>query len=162
MAYTHIARNVIATSPTTRLRGAATLAGHVLVDDFANIGAFSGCVHQFCRVGKVRLHWRLSGGLFTEVIRFCTRRPRQLRAHYGIKHIGLIRLRPFSSGANRETASGLSSPVHPNTSRALAQIERDASLQSDEVRYVVEFIRSSKRGVGLRRPSRRLEEVVED
>ena len=36
------------------------------------------------------------------------------------------------------------------------------TLQSEEVRYVLEFIRSSKRGVGLRRPSRRLEEVLED
>jgi hypothetical protein len=52
--------------------------------------------------------------------------------------------------------------MHWNTSRALAQIERDATLQASEVRYVVEFIRSSKRGVGLRRPSRRVEEVVDD
>ena len=35
-------------------------------------------------------------------------------------------------------------------------------LHCPEIRYLVDFIRSSKRGVGLRRPSRRLEEVVED
>jgi hypothetical protein len=44
----------------------------------------------------------------------------------------------------------------------VAQIDRDPALQCAEVRYVVDFIRSSKRGVGLRRPSRRLEEVVEE
>jgi hypothetical protein len=52
--------------------------------------------------------------------------------------------------------------LHSNTSRAIAQIERDPTLRTEEVRYLVEFIRTSSRGVGLRRPSRRLEEVVEE
>jgi acyl-[acyl carrier protein]--UDP-N-acetylglucosamine O-acyltransferase len=52
--------------------------------------------------------------------------------------------------------------LHSNTSRALTQIERDPSLRCAEVQYLVEFIRTSKRGVGLRRPSRRLEEVVDE
>ena len=29
----------------------ASLAGHVIIEDFAIIGALSG-VHQFCRIGK--------------------------------------------------------------------------------------------------------------
>ena len=33
------------------MANAATLAGHVVIEDRANIGAYSG-VHQFCRVGK--------------------------------------------------------------------------------------------------------------
>ena len=50
MAYTHIAHDCHIGSETI-FGNAATLAGHVLVEDFANIGAFSG-VHQFCRVGR--------------------------------------------------------------------------------------------------------------
>ncbi len=42
-----------------------------------------------------------------------------------------------------------------NTSRALELIERDASLRAPEVSYLVNFITSAKRGVILRRPSRR-------
>ena len=38
----------------------------------------------------------------------------------------------------------------------------DPSLKCPEVQYVVDFIQSSSRGVGLRRPSRRLEEVLEE
>ena len=49
-----------------------------------------------------------------------------------------------------------------NTSRALAQIDEDDTLQLPEVHYLVEFIRSSQRGVILRRATRRAEEMVAD
>ena len=49
-----------------------------------------------------------------------------------------------------------------NTTRALAQIEQDPDLACEEVQYLVDFIRNSKRGVVLRRGTRRLEELVED
>jgi hypothetical protein len=49
-----------------------------------------------------------------------------------------------------------------NTSRALTQIERDATLACPEVQYLIEFIRSSRRGALLRRPTRRTEEMVVD
>ncbi|HEY9461912.1 MAG TPA: hypothetical protein VIR54_02425, partial [Vicinamibacterales bacterium] len=49
-----------------------------------------------------------------------------------------------------------------NTTRALAQIEQDSTLSAPEVRYMVEFIRSSRRGVILRRAGRRAEELVAD
>ena len=47
-----------------------------------------------------------------------------------------------------------------NTTRALQQIEQDQSLACPEVQYLIDFIRSSQRGVILARaPSRRAEEV---
>jgi UDP-N-acetylglucosamine acyltransferase len=49
-----------------------------------------------------------------------------------------------------------------NTTRALLQMERDASLTAPEVKYLIDFIRSSRRGVILRRPTRRTEELVAD
>jgi UDP-N-acetylglucosamine acyltransferase len=49
MAQTHVAHDCQVGSQVI-FANAATLAGHVVVEDGATIGAFSG-VHQFCRVG---------------------------------------------------------------------------------------------------------------
>jgi hypothetical protein len=49
-----------------------------------------------------------------------------------------------------------------NTTRAMAQIEQDEALTAAEVRYLVDFIRTSQRGVILRRATRRAEELVAD
>ena len=40
--------------------------------------------------------------------------------------------------------------------------QQDVTLTSPEVRYLVDFIRTSQRGVILRRPTRRAEELVAD
>jgi len=49
-----------------------------------------------------------------------------------------------------------------NTTSALGQIERDRTLSCEDVQHLVEFIRTSRRGVILRRPTRRAEEVLAD
>ena len=49
MAYTHIAHDCIVGSRVV-FGNAATLAGHVTVEDFAILGGFT-LVHQFCRIG---------------------------------------------------------------------------------------------------------------
>ena len=157
MAYTHIAHDCHIGSETI-FGNAATLAGHVEVEDYANVGAFSG-VHQFCRVGK----YAFIGGysvVTKDALPFAKTVGNRARI-YGINTIGLIR-RGFSQDTLAKLRRAHRILLHANTSRAVAQIERDPGLQSPEVRYVIDFIRSSKRGVGLRRPSRRLEEVVEE
>src|SRR6201996_8673734 len=50
MAYAHVAHDV-RIGNHTQLGNAVTFAGHVIVEDWAVIEAFSG-VHQFCRIGK--------------------------------------------------------------------------------------------------------------
>src|SRR5919199_1070948 len=50
MAQAHIAHDSTL-GDRVIMANAATLAGHVIVEDGANIGAYSG-VHQFCRVGR--------------------------------------------------------------------------------------------------------------
>jgi UDP-N-acetylglucosamine acyltransferase len=157
MAYTHIAHDCHIGSETI-FGNAATLAGHVEVEDYANVGAFSG-VHQFCRVGK----YAFIGGysvVTKDALPFAKTVGNRARI-YGINTIGLIR-RGFSQDTIAKLRRAHRVLLHANTSRAVAQIERDPTLQSPEVRYVIDFIRSSKRGVGLRRPSRRMEEVVEE
>jgi UDP-N-acetylglucosamine acyltransferase len=157
MAYTHIAHDCHVGNETI-FANAATLAGHVLVEDYASIGAFSG-VHQFCRVGR---HAFIGGYsvVTRDALPFVKTVGNRARV-YGINTIGLIR-RGFPQDAITKLRRAYRYLLHSNTSRAIAQIEQDPSLQTPETRYLLEFIRSSRRGVGLRRPSRRLEEVVED
>ena len=157
MAYAHIAHDCHVGNDTIFGNG-ATLAGHVVVEDYANVGAFSG-VHQFCRVGR----YAFIGGysvVTKDALPFAKTVGNRARI-YGLNTIGLVRRR-FSQDAIAKLRRAYRHLLHSNTSRALAQIERDPALQCDEVQYVVDFIRTSSRGVGLRRPSRRLEEVVDD
>ncbi|WP_139557598.1 acyl-ACP--UDP-N-acetylglucosamine O-acyltransferase [Methylotetracoccus oryzae] len=50
MAYTHVAHDCVVGNRII-MANAASLAGHVEVDDFAILGGFS-LVHQFCRIGQ--------------------------------------------------------------------------------------------------------------
>ncbi len=157
MASAHVAHDCHVRNHTI-FGNAATLGGHVTVEDFATISAFSG-VHQFCRVGK---HAFIGG--FSVVTKDALPYAKTVgnRARiYGLNTIGLVR-RGFSPDAVAKLRRAFRYLLHSNTSRAIAQIERDPSLRTDEVAYLVEFIRTSSRGVSLRRPSRRLEEVVEE
>lgn len=157
MAYAHVAHDC-QIGHHTIFGNAATLAGHVVVEDYANVGAFSG-VHQFCRVGR----YAFIGGysvVTKDALPFAKTVGNRARI-YGLNTIGLVR-RKFSQDVIAKLRRAYRHLLHSNTSRALAQIERDPTLQCDEVTYVVDFIRSSKRGVGLRRPSRRLEEVMDE
>jgi UDP-N-acetylglucosamine acyltransferase len=157
MAYAHVAHDCRIGNDTIFGNG-ATLAGHVIVEDFANVGAFSG-VHQFCRVGR---HAFIGGYsvVTKDALPFAKTVGNRARI-YGLNTIGLAR-RKFSQDVIAKLRRAYRHLLHSNTSRALAQIERDPTLQCEEVRYVVDFIRSSSRGVGLRRPSRRLEEVMDE
>ncbi len=157
MAYAHVAHDCHVGHHTI-FGNAATLGGHVTVEDYATISAFSG-VHQFCRVGK---HAFIGGFsvITKDALPFAKTVGNRARI-YGLNTIGLVR-RKFSSDSITKLRRAYRYLLHSNTSRALAQIERDPSLRCDEVQYVVNFIRTSSRGVGLRRPSRRLEEVADE
>ena len=159
MAYAHVAHDCHVGTETIFANG-ATLAGHVLVEDYATIGAFSG-VHQFCRVGR---HAFIGGYsvVTKDALPFAKSVGNRARI-YGLNTIGLMR-RGFPpdviSKLKRTFRYLLQSKL--NTTGALRQIEQDRSLGCAEVGYLLEFIRSSRRGVILRRPSRRAEEVVAD
>jgi UDP-N-acetylglucosamine acyltransferase len=157
MAYAHIAHDCRVGNETIFANG-ATLAGHVLVEDHATIGAFSG-VHQFCRVGR---HAFIGGYsvVTKDALPFAKTVGNRARI-YGLNTIGLERRR-FSRDSIAKLRRAYRHLVHSNTSRALAQIEGDRSLKCDEVDYLVQFIKTSSRGVSLRRPSRRLEEAADE
>jgi UDP-N-acetylglucosamine acyltransferase len=157
MAYAHVAHDCHIGNETIFGNG-ATLAGHVIVEDYANVGAYSG-VHQFCRVGS---HAFIGGYsvVTKDALPYAKTVGNRARI-YGLNTIGLVR-RKFSQDAIAKLRRAYRYLLHSNTSRALAQIEQDPTLQCPEVQYVLDFIRTSKRGVGLRRPSRRLEEVMDE
>lgn len=159
MAYAHVAHDCTVGNHTIFGNG-ATLGGHVSVEDYATISALSG-VHQFCRVGE---HAFVGG--FSVVTRDALPYARTVgnRARvYGVNTIGLVR-RGFSPGVitqlKRVYRYLLQSKL--NTSQALERIQADKTLLCAEVDYLVNFIRSSERGVGLRRPGRRFDELVVD
>jgi UDP-N-acetylglucosamine acyltransferase len=159
MAYVHVAHDCEIGSSTVFGNG-ATLGGHVIVEDFATISAYSG-VHQFCRVGR---HAFIGGYsvVTKDALPFGKAVGNRARL-YGLNSIGLAR-RGFST----ETISQLKRAYRYllvsklNTARALAAIEHDPELDDPAVRYLVDFIRTSRRGVILRRPTRRAEEMVAD
>jgi UDP-N-acetylglucosamine acyltransferase len=157
MAYAHIAHDCHVGNHTIFGNG-ATLGGHVTVEDYATISALSG-VHQFCRVGR---HAFIGGFsvITKDALPYAKTVGNRARI-YGLNTIGLVR-RKFSSDSIAKLRRAFRHLLHSNTSRALAQIEHDPTLKCDEVQYLIDFIRTSSRGVGLRRPSRRLEEVGDE
>ncbi len=159
MAYVHIAHDCRVGNDTI-FGNMATLGGHVRVEDFANISAGSG-VHQFCRVGR----YAFVGGysvVTKDAVPFARTVGNRARI-YGLNTIGLMR-RGFPpeviSKLKRTFRYLLQSKL--NTTRALRQIAQDRSLACAEVEYLVDFIRTSERGVILRRATRRAEEMVAD
>ncbi len=160
MAYVHVAHDCQVGNHTI-FGPHATLGGHVTVSDHANISAGSA-VHQFCRVG---VHAFIGGySVVTKdalpYARTIGSRPARV---FGVNSIGLSR-RGFSAETIAQLKRAYRYLVQSklNTTRALLRIDEDATLGSPEVRELVSFIRSSKRGVILRRPSHRADELVAD
>ncbi len=160
MAYVHVAHDCHVGSHTI-FGPHATLGGHVDVEDYANVSAGSA-VHQFCRVGR----YGFIGGysvVTKDALPFARTIGSRPARIFGVNTIGLSR-----RGFTPETISQLKQAYRYliqsklNTSRALTRMEADGALGAPEVRYLIDFIRSSRRGVILRRPTRRAEELVAD
>jgi UDP-N-acetylglucosamine acyltransferase len=154
MAYVHVAHDCVVGHKTI-FGNAATLSGHVSVEDEANIGAFSA-VHQFCRVGRQAFIGGFSV-VTLDALPFVRTVGNRARV-YDLNTIGLER-----QGMPEATMTALKRAFRYllqsklNTTQALREIEQDETLRCAEVTYLVDFIRSSPRGVNLRRPSRQTE-----
>jgi UDP-N-acetylglucosamine acyltransferase len=160
MAYVHVAHDCHVHNDTI-FGPHATLGGHVTVEDYANISAGSA-VHQFCRVGR---HAFIGGYsvVTKDALPFgktVGSRPARI---FGLNSVGLSRrgVAPDVVVKLKRTFRYLLQSKL-NTTGALRQIERDRTLACAEVQYLIEFIRSSQRGVILRRATRRQEEVLAD
>jgi UDP-N-acetylglucosamine acyltransferase len=144
MAYVHIAHNCHLGSHIIMANG-ASLAGHVEIQDHASVGAFCG-IHQFCRIGAYSFLGSYSV-VNQDILPYSkTSAPRPLSV-LGANRLGLER-RGLSADDMKdlERAFRLLSRSKLNTTQALEAIEA-AALKSDHVRALVEFIRTSERGV---------------
>lgn len=151
MAYSHVAHDCQVGSRIVFVN-AATLAGHVDVEDDATIGAFSS-VHQFCRVGR---HAYIGGYtvLTLDALPYC-KTVGQKPLCYGLNSIGLKR-----KGFDTEAVARLGKALRLLVRAKLSQEEALARLSTEyagfaDVEHLVAFVEKSARGVAKALPGRR-------
>jgi len=149
MAYSHIGHDCRVGNDVVFIN-AATLGGHVSVDDYATISAFSA-VHQFCRIGK----YAYIGGFTVvtlDVVPFAKVAGMRPVLFYGLNAIGLRR-----QGFTRDRIQVIRHIFKLlfysdlNTSQAVEMIQSQIPPGEDRDE-VIRFIQSSKRGI-IKKPS---------
>lgn len=143
MAYTHVAHDCIVGNHVI-LGNMIQLGGHAIIDDWVIVGGMVG-VHQFTHIGK---HAFIGGGFR------CVQDvpPYVLVSGEPLKYMGLnvvgLRRRGFSNGQIRQMkdAYRLIYRSEMNIGQAVEQIESGFE-ETEEIREVVSFIRSSSRGI---------------
>lgn len=151
MAYSHVAHDCHV-GDRTIFSNSATLAGHVTIEDDATVGAFSA-VHQFCRVGQ---HAYIGGySVITKDALPWVKTVGQKPLCYGVNAIGLRR-----QGFNEDRIQLLESVMRIllrsglNTTQAIERLQAEFPT-SPEVVYLLEFIKTSERGIITAHPGRR-------
>ncbi len=144
MVYTHVGHDS-AIGNYNIFANAATLAGHVMIEDHATVGALSP-VHQFCRVGRYAYIGACT--VITQDVppfsRVVTERETK---SFGINSIGLER-----KGFNEERRKTLQRAFRLllrsklNTSQALAKMREQFSGSADVIE-LVQFIETAERGI---------------
>jgi len=147
MSYCHVAHDCILHDHVI-MSNVATLAGHVEVGSYANVGGLVA-VHQFCRIGAYTYIGGMSGismDVPPYVILAGTRNQMRIT---GINKIGLRR-----NGVSREAVDAIERAFRIIFRAAPEMVLHDALVQAEqeladspEVLALVEFFRSSKRGV---------------
>lgn len=147
MAYVHIGHDSHIGDGVI-LANAATLAGHVTVEDYAVVGALNP-VHQHCTVGTYAY---VGGGttITQDVLPYSLTSVRRENRAFGLNRVGLER-RGFSPEELKQlrAAYRLLQASKLNTGQALAAIRE--KVQSGDfgprVAYLAEFIAKSERGI---------------
>lgn len=146
MAYCHIAHDCVVGDHNI-FANAATLAGHVTVEDHAHLAALAP-VHQFCRIGS---HAFIGGHTVVtqDVLPFSrTSAVRETHA-FGVNSVGLER-KGFSKDTVRRLQRAFRLLLNSglNTSQALEQMRaKNADDPDQSVAKLIEFISTSERGV---------------
>ena len=144
MTYAHVAHDCRIGNHVI-LGNSVGLAGHVLVDDWADVSPFSG-VHQFCRIGRHAFVGPYSV-IKQDVMPYSLTSNQPEVQVFGANAIGLGR-RGFerSSIEALQTALRLLTRAGLNTSQAVERI-REEVQPCAEVDELLEFIATSQRGV---------------
>lgn len=143
MAYCHVAHDCVVGNRVIMANG-STLAGHVVVEDFALLGGLSA-IHQFTRIGESAM---LSGGAMVsqDVLPYTVAAGNRATLA-GLNLVGLRR-RGFSPTliADIKKAYKLLIRSGLRLETALARIQDEVS-NSPEIGHFVEFARKSERGL---------------
>jgi UDP-N-acetylglucosamine acyltransferase len=140
MVYTHIGHDCQIGDRTIFVNN-ATLAGHVTVEDYAQVGAFCP-VHQFCRIGRhayIAAHTVITQDVppFSKIVA-----PRETRC-YGVNSVGLER-----SGFSPERIQSIEQAYRLllrsklNTTQAVEKM-RETLSGSEDVLSLIQFIEST-------------------
>src|ERR1700739_1445550 len=144
LSYSHVGHDCQVGSHTLFVNG-ATLAGHVAVQDFVTVGAFSP-VHQFCRLGRYA-YIGANTVITQDVLPFSLIVTGRETRCFGPNTIGLER-KGFSAERIKalQKAFRVLTRSKKNTSQALAEI-RKSMADSAEVKELVEFVEKAERGI---------------
>lgn len=144
MAYSHVAHDCIVKNHVI-LANAATLAGHVEVDDFAILGGLSA-VHQFARVG---CHVMASGGsMIAQDVAPYSIVQGDRATTVGLNLTGLKR-RGFTreAMANIKNMYKLVFRSNLKLEEAVTKISEEFDTHADEVLTYLDFLQKSERGL---------------
>ncbi len=144
MAYVHIAHDCQLGNRIIMANG-ASLAGHVTISDHATVGAFCG-IHQFTRIGA---HGFLGAYSIVnkDILPYSKTTADRPLVVLGANRIGLERAGLGKADVDElDAAFRLLSRSKLNTTQALEAIEA-RGFHSEHVKALVEFIKTSERGV---------------
>ncbi len=144
MAYVHVAHDCVI-GDRVILANAATLGGHVTIEDWAVVGALCP-VHQFVRIGT---HSYIGGGttVTRDVLPFSKTAAERGTHAYGLNAIGLER-----RGFTKERITKIHHAYKVllasrlNTSQALEKLEAEPD-RGEDVEMLIRFVKASERGV---------------
>lgn len=143
MAYTHVAHDCVIGNHVV-LANSVNMGGHVQIEDWAIVGGVTP-IHQFVRIGA---HAFVGGGsrVPQDVPPYCRAAGNPPRL-YGLNTVGLER-----RGLSEEVRRALKHAYRilfqgpENLSSALDRAEREV-IGIPEVKHLIQFVRSSERGV---------------
>ncbi len=144
LAYSHVGHDCQVGSNTLFVNG-ATLAGHVEVQDFVTIGAFSP-VHQFCRLGRYAYIGACTV-ITQDVVPFSLIVTERETRCFGPNTIGLER-KGFSAERVKKLQEAFKLLVRSkkNTTQALEEM-RERMADSADVKELIAFAETAKRGI---------------
>jgi UDP-N-acetylglucosamine acyltransferase len=142
MAYTHVAHDCIVGNHVV-MANYSVLAGHVSIEDHVVMGGFLG-VQQFCRVGAYAMIGGMSR-IVQDVPPYVIVSGPEKAKLYGLNVVGLKR-NGFSEKTIGELKKAYSILFREKLSRkeAIKKV-RESLPQTEEIKHLVEFVKSSKK-----------------
>jgi UDP-N-acetylglucosamine acyltransferase len=144
MAYSHVAHDCQIGNGVVMANG-ATLAGHILIEDYAIIGGLVA-IHQFCRVGT---HAFIGGvsGVTLDIPPYMLASGSHAKL-FGLNTVGLKR-----ANFSEETLKALKKAYRIifrsslTLEKAIKRMGEDEISKTPEVQHLLHFIQHSKRGI---------------